>query len=117
MSYDATSASGQTLAPVWQPATPDLGERSAALSSATVAQATIHAGHAGHARNDVLRSVLNLAEAMRRGRHGRDAAADAAGRTAAWLFDRQAIDGHWRAPLEGDTILESEYLQIGRAHV
>jgi len=41
-----------------------------------------------------------------------DAAADAAGRTAAWLFDRQAIDGHWRAPLEGDTILESEYLLL-----
>jgi squalene-hopene/tetraprenyl-beta-curcumene cyclase len=83
-----------------------------------VAQATIQAGHAGHAghagrtRNDVLRSVLNLSEATRRGRQGCDAAADAASRTAAWLFDHQAIDGHWRAPLEGDTILESEYLLI-----
>ena len=27
-----------------------------------------------------------------------------------WLLDRQAVDGHWRAELEGDTILESEYL-------
>lgn len=27
-----------------------------------------------------------------------------------WLLERQAIDGHWCAELEGDTILESEYL-------
>jgi squalene-hopene/tetraprenyl-beta-curcumene cyclase len=27
-----------------------------------------------------------------------------------WLLDRQAADGHWCAELEGDTILESEYL-------
>jgi len=118
MSYDATSASGQTLAPAWRPAAADLVERPASLSSASVAQATIQAAHAGHAgqagrtRNDVLRSVLNLSEATRRGRQGCDAAADAASRTAAWLFDHQAIDGHWRAPLEGDTILESEYLLI-----
>ena len=32
--------------------------------------------------------------------------------TAAWLLGRQAADGHWRAPLEGDTILESEYILI-----
>ncbi|RLS78528.1 MAG: squalene--hopene cyclase [Planctomycetota bacterium] len=35
-----------------------------------------------------------------------------ASRTAEWLIDRQADDGHWRGPLEGDTILESEYLLI-----
>ncbi len=40
---------------------------------------------------------------------GVDTAA-AAARTAAWLAARQVADGHWRAPLEGDTILESEYL-------
>ena len=118
MSYDATSASGQALAPPWRPAAADHAERSASLSPAAVAQATIQAGHAGHAghggrtRHDVLRSVLNLSDATRRGRHGCEAAADAAGRTAARLLDRQAIDGHWRAPLEGDTILESEYLLI-----
>jgi len=33
-------------------------------------------------------------------------------RTAAWLEAHQADDGHWRAPLEGDTILESEYLLL-----
>src|ERR1700679_1379424 len=27
-----------------------------------------------------------------------------------WLLDCQATDGHWCAELEGDTILESEYL-------
>ena len=27
-----------------------------------------------------------------------------------WLLGRQASDGHWCAELEGDTILESEYL-------
>ena len=27
-----------------------------------------------------------------------------------WLLDRQGSDGHWCAELEGDTILESEYL-------
>ncbi len=27
-----------------------------------------------------------------------------------WLLDQQAHDGHWCAELEGDTILESEYL-------
>ncbi len=41
-----------------------------------------------------------------------DAAGAAAARTAAWLLDRQAEDGHWRGPLEGDTILESEYILI-----
>ena len=40
--------------------------------------------------------------------------------TASWLLARQASDGHWRGPLEGDTILESEYILIhawaGRMH-
>ena len=112
MSYDATSASGQTLVPAWRPVGADVGESAASLSSAAMAETTIRAGHNGRARHDVLRSVFNLAETTRRGRRGCDAAADAAARTAAWLLDRQAIDGHWRAPLEGDTILESEYLLI-----
>ncbi|NCY01340.1 MAG: squalene--hopene cyclase [Planctomycetia bacterium] len=32
--------------------------------------------------------------------------------TSDWLLARQAADGHWRGPLEGDTILESEYILI-----
>jgi squalene-hopene/tetraprenyl-beta-curcumene cyclase len=39
-------------------------------------------------------------------------AKEAAGRVASWLLSRQAADGHWRGPLEGDTILESEFLLI-----
>lgn len=50
---------------------------------------------------------------------GRDAGAaqasddhDAIRGTASWLIGRQAVDGHWRAPLEGDTILESEFILL-----
>ena len=41
-----------------------------------------------------------------------DAVVDTMRATAGWLRDRQHDDGHWRGPLEGDTILESEYLLI-----
>ena len=43
-----------------------------------------------------------------------DAAAvsDTCGASAEWLRQRQAADGHWRGPLEGDTILESEYILL-----
>jgi squalene-hopene/tetraprenyl-beta-curcumene cyclase len=37
---------------------------------------------------------------------------EAVGLTGGWLRAQQAADGHWRGPLEGDTILESEYLLI-----
>ncbi|MFO0423331.1 MAG: prenyltransferase/squalene oxidase repeat-containing protein [Planctomycetia bacterium] len=37
---------------------------------------------------------------------------DSVGLTADWLAKRQYADGHWRGPLEGDTILESEYTLI-----
>jgi squalene-hopene/tetraprenyl-beta-curcumene cyclase len=33
-------------------------------------------------------------------------------RTREWLLDRQHPDGHWVAELEGDTILESEYILL-----
>ena len=33
-------------------------------------------------------------------------------RTSAWLWSRQHKDGHWCAELEGDTILESEYILL-----
>src|SRR4051812_25203932 len=29
-----------------------------------------------------------------------------------WLLDRQKSDGHWLGELEGDTILESEYVLL-----
>jgi len=37
---------------------------------------------------------------------------DVTAATIGWLMERQADDGHWRAPLEGDTILESEFLLL-----
>ncbi len=37
---------------------------------------------------------------------------EALSRTQSWLLDRQHPDGHWVAELEGDTILESEYLCV-----
>ncbi len=36
----------------------------------------------------------------------------AIGRTRTWLLDEQHSDGHWVAELEGDTILESEYVLL-----
>ncbi len=36
----------------------------------------------------------------------------AIGRTRHWLLSRQHDDGHWCAELEGDTILESEYILL-----
>ncbi len=37
---------------------------------------------------------------------------DAIGRTRDWLLERQAAAGYWVAELEGDTILESEYILL-----
>jgi squalene-hopene/tetraprenyl-beta-curcumene cyclase len=34
------------------------------------------------------------------------------GATSQWLIDRQRPDGHWVGELEGDTILESEYMLL-----
>ena len=33
-------------------------------------------------------------------------------RTQSWLLSQQKPDGHWCAPLEGDTILESETILL-----
>src|SRR4051812_18123174 len=33
-------------------------------------------------------------------------------RTSSWLLEKQHSDGHWVAELEGDTILESEYILL-----
>ena len=41
-----------------------------------------------------------------------DALGQAAGATSRWLLERQTPDGHWVGELEGDTILESEYVLL-----
>ena len=65
----------------------------------------------GSGRVSVQRVLPHAARAsLRRELDAADPAVAAASRTAQWLATRQASDGHWRAPLEGDTILESEYL-------
>jgi len=51
-------------------------------------------------------------EAVERLADGLPGAHTAIRRTAGWLEGIQAADGHWRGPLEGDSILESEYLLI-----
>lgn len=42
------------------------------------------------------------------------AASTAVSRAVAWLLDRQTPHGYWSAELEGDTILESEYIILMR---
>lgn len=42
----------------------------------------------------------------------RDSLNTAIDRTCEWLFARQHADGHWCGELEGDTILESEYILL-----
>jgi len=118
MSYDASSAPGQTFAPAWRPAdtqTATHGEAGGA-NPAVSAPRIVHASVAGsRSRRDVLRDIFDLpgprGDGSPAGFDG-EFVADAMLRTAGWLFQRQAIDGHWRGPLEGDTILESEYLLI-----
>ena len=45
--------------------------------------------------------------------HGLDAAAhQATARTCRWLLEQQHPDGYWCGELEGDTILESEYILL-----
>lgn len=82
------------------------------------------AGSHGDVPVDALRRRDAAGQAAVAGPHGRremppgqadlalDSGANAATRTVRWLCERQATDGHWRGPLEGDTILESEYILI-----
>ena len=44
--------------------------------------------------------------------NGVDPLRETIARTQQWLLDRQHEDGHWVAELEGDTILESEYILL-----
>jgi squalene-hopene/tetraprenyl-beta-curcumene cyclase len=59
-------------------------------------------------------AVVSARGGMRRdaGDEGDEQTLDAVDATCSWLLGRQHADGHWRGPLEGDTILESEYILI-----
>jgi hypothetical protein len=63
-------------------------------------------------RSGAGRSVSSRSTSPRAGDRAGDRMEDAVEATSRWLLDRQHADGHWRAPLEGDTILESEYLLL-----
>ncbi|NBW96494.1 MAG: squalene--hopene cyclase [Planctomycetia bacterium] len=110
MAHESSVARCRVAAPAWIPGVDD-GARSAIPSAGVVCESVA----AGRERHAVVRDVLNLrgqVDPVAGVRVDREAAADAVTRTASWLFERQAIDGHWRGPLEGDSILESEYLLI-----
>ncbi|MEO1992151.1 MAG: prenyltransferase/squalene oxidase repeat-containing protein, partial [Pirellulales bacterium] len=64
-------------------------------------------GHGRLAAPNVRHARLSIEEntLLSRGRK-------AAGQTAEWLLRRQENDGHWRGALEGDCILESEYIIV-----
>lgn len=112
MSYETSSARGQMLAPAWLPEDGVVDPRRASIPGPNVVQGSVSRGRE---RRAAVRDVLSLRDlADAKAIHGVSAEAvpDVLARTTAWLFERQAIDGHWRGPLEGDTILESEYLLI-----
>jgi squalene-hopene/tetraprenyl-beta-curcumene cyclase len=80
---------------------------------------SVHESLAGTATDE---PSVTVGRPFRTGRHapargtgfepdGRDVRT-AAARVAAWLRSQQSADGHWRGPLEGDTILESEFILI-----
>ncbi|NDC53701.1 MAG: squalene--hopene cyclase [Planctomycetia bacterium] len=112
MSYELSPAPEQALAPSWQHSADRIGRSEAPIPQVGSVRSAIARGRGA------LTAVRDMLGA-RPPEHADataglecDAASDAAARTTHWLLDRQAIDGHWRGPLEGDSILESEYLLI-----
>jgi len=109
MSYEGSSVHPRTRAPAWRSGEGDLEIGMGAIPAPGVVRAGVARAQE---RRAVVRDVLQLHESEAAADREADAAADAACRTSHWLAERQAFDGHWRGPLEGDTILESEYLLI-----
>ena len=109
MSYEASSVQQRTRMAAWQSSEGDLEADAGAIPTPGVVRSGVARSHE---RRAIVRDVLQLHDAEAAADHEADIAADAAGRTGCWLAERQAVDGHWRGPLEGDTILESEYLLI-----
>lgn len=109
MSYEGSSVHGRTRAPAWRSGAEDLAAGVGSIPTPDVVRTSVPRSHD---RRTVVRDVLHLHESESGAEREADIATDAACRTGHWLAERQAIDGHWRGPLEGDTILESEYLLI-----
>jgi len=78
----------------------------------------VQAATATPARPPVARDVLARPASLRPSTRDPQAAVERTGcehaveAASRWLLERQHADGHWRGPLEGDTILESEYILI-----
>jgi squalene-hopene/tetraprenyl-beta-curcumene cyclase len=112
MSYEGSSVEGRARVPAWQQGEADLDSGVGAIPASGVVRAGVARARE---RRAAVREVLQLSDppspADSADREA-EIATDAACRTSQWLAERQSIDGHWRGPLEGDTILESEYLLI-----
>ncbi len=108
-SMDATmKPTGSTSAPPRSAAGP--AGAVSGIPSSGVVQTVIGAG--AREKQSIVRDLVAPALAHPQGQDRLAPVLDAIGLTADWLAKRQAADGHWRGPLEGDTILESEYLLI-----
>jgi squalene-hopene/tetraprenyl-beta-curcumene cyclase len=75
-----------------------------------VVQAVIGSGT--REKQAIVRDLVGPALTPHQGQDRLAPVLDSVGLTADWLAKRQYADGHWRGPLEGDTILESEYTLI-----
>ena len=100
--------SGSTSAPPRSSAVP--AGTAAGIPSSGVVQAVVGSG--AREKQAIVRDLVGPALAQSQGQDRLAPVLDSVGLTAGWLSKRQFADGHWRGPLEGDTILESEYILI-----
>lgn len=108
-SMDATmNHSGSTSAPPRSSAV-SVGT-AAGIPSSGVVQAVIGSG--SREKQAIVRDLVGPPLTQSQGQDPLAPVLDSVGLTAGWLSKRQGADGHWRGPLEGDTILESEYILI-----
>ena len=101
---DAGNAMVDTLDTPGMLDTPDMPDMAALHKDLRDRMVFLGGGSAVAARKSAVRPVFEQID--------QPAMLGAIDATSGWLFARQAADGHWRAPLEGDTILESEYILL-----
>ncbi|MFN9273002.1 MAG: squalene--hopene cyclase [Planctomycetia bacterium] len=100
--------SGSTSAPPRSSAVP--AGTATGIPPSGVVQAVIGSGT--REKQAIVRDLVGPALTPHQGQDRLAPVLDSVGLTADWLAKRQYADGHWRGPLEGDTILESEYTLI-----